>query len=67
MRRSFLALGCTLAAASSVVAATETITYRYDARGRLVKVERTGTASPTTTTYLLDKAGNRTSKTVTAP
>ena len=44
----------------------ETITYRYDARGRLVKVERTGTVNNNVnTSYTYDKADNRTNKTVT--
>lgn len=41
--------------------ATETIKYTYDAKGRLVKVERTGTVNNgVTTTYTHDKADNRT-------
>lgn len=44
----------------------ETITYTYDARGRLVKVERTGSVNNNvTTSYVLDKADNRASKTTT--
>ncbi len=44
--------------------ATETITYTYDAKGRLVKVVRTGTVNNNVeTTYTYDKADNR--KTVT--
>lgn len=40
--------------------AGETITYGYDAKGRLVKVVRTtGTNPPVTTTYTHDKADNR--------
>jgi|LNFM01.1.fsa_nt_gb YD repeat-containing protein len=40
--------------------AGETVTYRYDARGRLVKVERTGTVNNgATTNYEIDKAHNR--------
>lgn len=59
-----------LALAASAVAgaamAAETITYSYDARGRLVKVERTGTVNGgVVTTYQLDKADNRISKIVT--
>ena len=39
----------------------ETITYTYDARGRLVKVVRTGTVNNNNQVcYKLDKAGNRT-------
>ena len=43
--------------------AGETITYTYDARGRLVKVERSGTVNNgVTTTYTLDRADTRTKK-----
>ena len=46
--------------------ADETITYGYDAKGRLVKVERTsGTNPPVTTTYTHDKADNRKNTTTT--
>jgi YD repeat-containing protein len=46
--------------------ATEVITYRYDARGRLVKVERSGSANNgVVTSYGHDKANNRTAKTTT--
>jgi hypothetical protein len=38
----------------------ETITYRYDAKGRLVEVKRTGTVNNNvTTTYSHDKVNNR--------
>jgi hypothetical protein len=41
--------------------ATETITYTYDAKGRLIKVVRTGTVNNgVTVDYTLDKADNRT-------
>lgn len=40
--------------------ATETVTYTYDAKGRLVKVERTGgTSDGAKTEYEHDKADNR--------
>lgn len=46
--------------------AAETITYRHDARGRLVRIERTGSVNNgVTTTYGYDKADNRTQKTTT--
>jgi propanediol dehydratase large subunit len=46
--------------------AAETITYRYDARGRLVRVERTGTVNKgVATAYGHDKADNRIQKTTT--
>ncbi len=51
---------------STAAEATETISYSYDARGRLIQVERTGTVNNgVTTSYVLDKADNRTSKTTT--
>jgi hypothetical protein len=44
--------------------ATETVTYTYDAKGRLVKVVHTGTVNNNlTTTYGHDKADNRTNVT----
>ena len=46
--------------------AGETVTYTYDARGRLVQVARTGTVNNgVTTAYAIDKADNRTNKTTT--
>ncbi len=40
--------------------AAETQKYRYDAKGRLIKVERTGTVNNNVTTeYTHDKADNR--------
>lgn len=42
------------------VIAAETITYTYDARGRLVKTVHTGTINNNTQTcYKLDRADNR--------
>lgn len=46
--------------------AAETITYTYDARGRLKQVARSGTVNNgVVTTYTYDKAENRTNKTTT--
>jgi YD repeat-containing protein len=46
---------------SSTGSATETVTYTYDARGRLIKVVRTGTVNNNNQVcYKFDKAGNRT-------
>jgi hypothetical protein len=46
--------------------AAETITYTYDAKGRLVKVERTGSVNNNVKAeYGHDKADNRTNVTVT--
>lgn len=64
MRRFALFLSLSVAAVPAVAA--ETISYTYDARGRLVKVERTGTVNNgVTTTYTIDKVDNRTNKTTT--
>lgn len=54
-----------LGAALAIIASTpsyaaETQKYRYDAKGRLIKVERTGTVNNNVTTeYTHDKADNR--------
>ena len=56
-------------AGASLAHATETVTYTYDAKGRLVKVVRTGTVNNgVTTDYTHDKADNRTNvKTTGSP
>ncbi|HYJ83659.1 MAG TPA: hypothetical protein VEW26_12565 [Allosphingosinicella sp.] len=59
-----------LAAAAVLIAsaalAAETITYTYDAKGRLVKVERSGTVNNgVKVEYSHDKADNRSNVTVT--
>lgn len=62
------AVGLTLASLLAPVAASaaETITYTYDAKGRLVKVVRTGTVNNNVqTTYTHDKANNRKNTTTT--
>jgi hypothetical protein len=52
---------CVAAAAQ----ASETITYTYDSRGRLVKVDHAGTVNGSVkTVYRYDKADNRTNVTV---
>ena len=57
--------GMTVAAVPAVAWAAETITYSYDARGRLVKVERSGSVNNgVKAEYSHDKANNRTSVTV---
>jgi YD repeat-containing protein len=69
MRRRFrwalLAAGSAVVG-TSVAMAAETIVYRYDARGRLVRVERSGTVNNNVATnYSFDKANNRVAKTTT--
>ena len=66
MRAKLLILaGCTLCLAVPAGAA-ETISYSYDARGRLVQVARSGTVNNgVTTIHQYDRADNRTVKTTT--
>lgn len=63
--RAFIALLTTLVALlfTSTAHATETITYTYDAKGRLVKVVHSSTVANNngvTVDYTHDKADNRT-------
>jgi hypothetical protein len=61
-------LALAIAAVSATAIASETITYTYDARGRLVKVARAGTVNNNVTAnYAYDKADNRTNVNVTSP
>jgi YD repeat-containing protein len=65
-KRALGALAVSSAVAATPAAAGETITYTYDARGRLVKVERSGTVNNgVKAEYAHDKADNRTNVTVT--
>ena len=65
-RWELLAVGSAIAAASAAAIAAETVDYRYDARGRLVRVERSGTVNNNVATnYTFDKADNRLGKTTT--
>ena len=58
----------TVSALAATAVATETINYSYDARGRLVKVERSGTVNNNVKAeYKYDKADNRSNVTVTSP
>jgi YD repeat-containing protein len=59
-------LAAVTTAATASALATETVTYSYDARGRLVAVKHSGTANNNVqVNYAYDKADNRTNKTVT--
>jgi hypothetical protein len=52
---------CLIAAAPALAIASETITYTYDAKGRLVKVEHNGSVNNNlVANYTHDKANNRT-------
>jgi hypothetical protein len=61
--------GLALLGSVSSALSAETITYTYDAKGRLVKVVRTGTVNNNVTVeYTHDKADNRTRlKTTNSP
>jgi YD repeat-containing protein len=59
LKRGLLLGAATLALGATAALASETIGYDYDARGRLVTVVRTATASGSTTGYAFDKADNR--------
>jgi hypothetical protein len=60
MRRALISIMLGLTLVPAVALATETITYKYDAKGRLVKVIRTGTVNNNVTyDYVHDKANNR--------
>lgn len=67
MRRTLVAAILAVAAVAAGVAhAAETITYTYDAKGRLVKVAHSGAVNNgVVTDYAHDKADNRANKTVT--
>ncbi|MBV9883491.1 MAG: RHS repeat protein [Sphingomonadaceae bacterium] len=48
--------------------ASETISYSYDARGRLVQVKHSGSVNNNVSaTYSYDKAGNRNNVNVVSP
>ena len=66
MRLTLLAAGAALCLAPTVASAAETVTYTYDAKGRLVKVVHSGTVNNgVQTTYTHDKADNRKNTTTT--
>ena len=57
----FAAIAVGSLATASWAMASETVTYTYDAKGRLVKVEHSGTVNNgVVANYTLDKADNRT-------
>jgi len=68
MRTEKVLLTIAIASVAASAIASETIAYSYDARGRLVKVARTGTVNnKVTANYSYDKADNRTNVNVTSP
>jgi YD repeat-containing protein len=65
-RIAILLAGGATALVPALAIAAETIVYRYDARGRLVQVERNQAVSNNVVTnYSFDKADNRLVKTTT--
>jgi YD repeat-containing protein len=63
LKRTLLLFGAAVALAATAAWASETVTYSYDARGRLVKVEHNSTATNNfATDYTYDRADNRTKR-----
>lgn len=60
MKISKIFIGCAVFLSASPSHAAETVTYTYDANGRLIAVKRVGTINNNiVTTYQIDKADNR--------
>lgn len=67
-RRDQVLLAILIATIGATALASETITYSYDARGRLVQVQRSGSVNNNVTAnYSYDKGDNRTNVNVTSP
>jgi coenzyme F420-reducing hydrogenase delta subunit len=66
IRNTILMAGAALAAAAAAAAlASETLTYSYDSRGRLIRVDHSGSVNNNVVAnYSYDKADNRTLKNV---
>jgi phage baseplate assembly protein W len=63
---ALLSMVVSLGFLSASASAAETVTYTYDAKGRLVKVTHTGTTNNNVETqYTYDKANNRKTTTTT--
>lgn len=66
MRARHLLIGASLLAVAMPAAAAETLTFTYDAKGRLIKVARSGTVNNgVAAEYVHDKADNRKNMKVT--
>jgi hypothetical protein len=66
IRTAIAAAGFAASFAGTAAQAAETIVYKYDARGRLTKVERSGSVNNNVhAQYTHDKASNRKTVTVT--
>jgi hypothetical protein len=65
-RLKFSSIAIICAFATLPASAAETITYKYDAKGRLIEVKRTGTVNNNVqSNYTHDKANNRKTVVVT--
>jgi hypothetical protein len=65
-RTEFLLVAAAIAVVPALAMATETITYKYDARGRLIAVSHSGTVNNNVVTnYTYDRADNRNQVTTT--
>ena len=63
-----LLIAFAIAGLTATAMASETINYSYDARGRLVKVEHSGSVNNNVSAnYTYDKANNRTNLNVVSP
>ena len=67
-RREQVLIAIAATAVTAAAMASETTKYTYDVRGRLIKVERSGTVNNNAVTnYAYDKADNRTLTNTTVP
>ena len=67
-RKERLLIALPIAVLTASAMASETISYSYDARGRLVQVKHGGSVNNNVTAnYQFDKADNRTSVNVASP
>jgi YD repeat-containing protein len=68
LRKDEVLLAIIVSIIGTAALASETISYKYDARGRLVKVQRSGSVNNNVTAnYTYDKADNRTNVNVASP
>jgi len=65
-RKEKILIAFSIVALAATAMASETVTYTYDVRGRLVQVKHSGTKNDNViTNYGFDKADNRTLKNTT--
>jgi YD repeat-containing protein len=66
MRNKIVIAAGAVVLVAAIAEASETITYTYDTKGRLIQVDRSGSINNNVSaTYVYDKAGNRTTLVVT--